>query len=125
MSQKVGNPEQSVAKYDLISISNHSGGLGSGHYTAKALNNTCGRWCDFNDSMTSETSDLPETLTSQAAYILIYRRADVVVGASAKSSGNNALQVSTRSRQTSSPSRNGGSPSARASSSSSQMEVDG
>lgn len=32
-----------------IAISNHMGGLGSGHYTATALNN--GRWCEFNDSM--------------------------------------------------------------------------
>lgn len=73
MSNKVLNPNQKFEKYDLIAISNHMGGLGSGHYTAIALNN--GRWVDFNDSMVSATkSTMPETFASREAYILYYRR---------------------------------------------------
>jgi len=68
LGDKVRDPSQKEEKYDLIRISNHSGGLwiffnflgqainskknfeglGSGHYTARALNNNT--WCEFNDS---------------------------------------------------------------------------
>lgn len=67
------NPDQKSEKYDLIAISNHMGGLGSGHYTATALNNS--RWVDFNDSMVSVTKNsMPEAFASREAYILYYRR---------------------------------------------------
>lgn len=76
MTDKIVNPTHKQHKYDLIAISNHSGGLGSGHYTAKALNNN--RWCDFNDSIAFASMDiLPESFTSREAYILYYRRRDL------------------------------------------------
>lgn len=34
----LANPDHDKVVYDLIAISNHMGGLGSGHYTAKAIN---------------------------------------------------------------------------------------
>lgn len=73
LSNKVLNPEHKFQKYDLIAISNHMGGLGSGHYTALALNN--GKWVEFNDSTVSVMKNsLPDTFASREAYILYYRR---------------------------------------------------
>ncbi len=57
-------------------MSNHSGGLGSGHYTATAMNNNY--WCDFNDSSAYRSREqMPETIASREAYILYYRRRPV------------------------------------------------
>ena len=35
--------------YDLYAVSNHSGGLSGGHYTAYGLNDPLGRWYHFDD----------------------------------------------------------------------------
>lgn len=76
MTDKIVNPTHKQHKYDLIALSNHIGGLGSGHYTTKALNNDC--WCDFNDSIAFASIDaLPESFISREAYILYYRRRDL------------------------------------------------
>ncbi|KAK0419447.1 hypothetical protein QR680_014150 [Steinernema hermaphroditum] len=58
--------------YDLIAISNHSGGLGGGHYTAIGLNGST--WYNFNDSYASDIQDLPNVKSSREAYMLMYRR---------------------------------------------------
>jgi len=77
LSSKVLDPTKKSHKYDLIGISNHSGGLGSGHYTTRALNNDT--WCEFNDSSAYKLNDhMPESITSREAYILFYRRRDIV-----------------------------------------------
>lgn len=55
--------------YDLFAVSNHYGGLGSGHYTAYAKNNNI--WYDFNDSSVRELRQSPVT---DAAYVLFYRQ---------------------------------------------------
>lgn len=99
------------------------GGLGGGHYTAKALG-VRGNWCDFNDSMASESDSQP---SARDAYILVFRRVDgsEPTAAPADVKANNSLRVSARLRQpSSSPSRNGSSPSTTRASSS-NMEVDG
>ncbi|KAL3119782.1 hypothetical protein niasHT_008662 [Heterodera trifolii] len=72
-SDKVLNPEHSQEKYDLIGISNHSGGLGSGHYSACALNGS--NWCEFNDSSAYPLQhEVPDVFNSREAYMLYYRR---------------------------------------------------
>ena len=60
--------------YDLYAISNHSGGLGGGHYYAYAKNALKNSWFCFNDSSVREISE-NEVVTS-AAYCLFYERRD-------------------------------------------------
>ena len=73
LSQFVGNPaEKAKAKYDLIAVSNHMGGLGGGHYTAHAKNVHDGKWHSFDDSSASSVDE--NSVISKAAYVLIYQR---------------------------------------------------
>jgi ubiquitin carboxyl-terminal hydrolase 4/11/15 len=58
--------------YDLVAVSNHSGGLGGGHYTADARNVDDGRWYNFNDTRASATH--PDRLSGSAVYLLFYQR---------------------------------------------------
>lgn len=62
--------------YDCYAVSNHYGGLGGGHYTAYAMS-TDGVWCHFDDSRVTTNID-PSEVVSSAAYVLYYRRRDVV-----------------------------------------------
>ena len=74
LSAYVKGPQSSQAPpiYDLFAVSEHSGGLGGGHYTAKCLNFIDEQWYDFNDS--SVTSCSPESCLTERAYVLFYRR---------------------------------------------------
>jgi len=56
--------------YDLYAISQHFGGLSSGHYTAFAKNQN--KWIDFNDEVVSKVDT--NTLVNNSAYILFYKR---------------------------------------------------
>ena len=38
------------SEYDLIGVSNHSGGLGGGHYTSFCKNTLTGEWYSCNDT---------------------------------------------------------------------------
>jgi ubiquitin carboxyl-terminal hydrolase 4/11/15 len=67
-SDSSSNSSNSV--YDCISVVNHYGSLGGGHYTAYALRD--GEWLEFDDSRVSRTT--PAEVVSKAAYILVYRR---------------------------------------------------
>jgi ubiquitin C-terminal hydrolase len=58
--------------YDLVGVSNHSGGLGGGHYTADVLNQDDGNWYRANDSRVSPTS--ASHLNGSNAYLLFYQR---------------------------------------------------
>ena len=46
----VRGPDSDSALYELYAVSNHSGGLGGGHYTAYAKNFDNHKWYMFNDS---------------------------------------------------------------------------
>ncbi|GLE01392.1 hypothetical protein PINS_up010222 [Pythium insidiosum] len=73
LSDYVVGPRPSTGlMYDLFAVSEHSGGLGGGHYTAVAKNPECGRWFSFNDSFTKAAS-AEEAITSRA-YVLFYVR---------------------------------------------------
>ncbi|XP_052268914.1 ubiquitin carboxyl-terminal hydrolase 32-like isoform X1 [Dreissena polymorpha] len=62
------------AKYDLFSMSCHTGILGGGHYVAFARNPN-GKWYCYNDSSCKEVKE--SQLDSNAAYILFYQRKDI------------------------------------------------
>ncbi|DAZ94965.1 TPA: hypothetical protein N0F65_000060, partial [Lagenidium giganteum] len=67
MSDYVVGPQRSAPLiYDLFAVSEHSGGLGGGHYTAVAKNPENGQWFSFNDNMTNETK--PERAVTPRAY---------------------------------------------------------
>lgn len=73
LSQFVLNPaEKSSAKYDLIGVSNHMGGLGGGHYTANAKNSSDEKWHNFDDSYVSNISE--NDVITKAAYVLVYQQ---------------------------------------------------
>merc|ERR1719186_318716 len=57
MTQYVINSTHGQAVYDLISVSNHYGGMGGGHYTAYGKNKTDGNWYYFDDSSVTQTND--------------------------------------------------------------------
>lgn len=63
--------------YDLYAVSEHSGGLGGGHYTAVGRNFRNGKWYSFNDSYVNEISDesgLESHIITSRAYVLFYKR---------------------------------------------------
>lgn len=60
--------------YDLYAVSNHSGGLGGGHYYAYGKNAIKDSWYCFNDSSVREMNE-SEVITS-GAYCLFYERRD-------------------------------------------------
>ena len=57
--------------YELVAVSEHSGSMGGGHYTAIGRAVSDGAWYCFNDSSVSRTS-CPEGPTT-SAYVLFYR----------------------------------------------------
>lgn len=60
--------------YNLYAVSNHSGTIFSGHYTAYCKHPYTGEWHDFNDS--NRVLSLPmSSLASSEAYVLFYELA--------------------------------------------------
>lgn len=72
MTQYVINSAHGQAVYDLISVSNHYGGMGGGHYTAYGKNKNDGNWYYFDDSSVTQTNE--EAVVTKAAYVLFYQR---------------------------------------------------
>jgi len=62
--------------YDLYAVSNHSGGLSGGHYTANAKNCATGLWYNFNDATAVKISD--DSVVNQNAYLLFYERTEIL-----------------------------------------------
>ncbi|KAM6547259.1 hypothetical protein CsatB_018935 [Cannabis sativa] len=58
--------------YELYALTNHYGGMGSGHYTAHIKLLDENRWYNFDDSHISPINE--EEVKSGAAYVLFYRR---------------------------------------------------
>ncbi|PON49641.1 Ubiquitinyl hydrolase [Parasponia andersonii] len=58
--------------YELYALTNHYGGMGSGHYTAHIKLVDENRWYNFDDSHISPINE--EEVKSGAAYVLFYRR---------------------------------------------------
>jgi len=74
------------SNYDLYAVSNHIGGLGSGHYTAHALNRFDENWYEFNDSSVRQVDPETHLRRNSSAYLLFYNRSDddMVLAASQK-----------------------------------------
>lgn len=72
----VKGPQPGPHIYELYAVSEHSGGLGGGHYTAVGRNFRNGKWYDFNDSSVHPTD--AKSGVSNRAYVLFYRRKDRV-----------------------------------------------
>jgi len=71
ISQHIQNEYQQGAKYNLFGVSNHSGSLGGGHYTAYCKNRLNGNWYHCNDSSVTQLKSL-DSIHSSAAYLLFY-----------------------------------------------------
>ncbi|KAJ6921455.1 hypothetical protein NC652_015381 [Populus alba x Populus x berolinensis] len=76
--------------YELYALTNHYGGMGSGHYTAhiKLLDES--RWYNFDDTHISPINE--EDVKSAAAYVLFYRRvktSDAISNGGKSGSGHN------------------------------------
>jgi hypothetical protein len=58
LSDYVLGPTSAAAPpvYELYGVSEHFGGMGGGHYTAKCQNPINGCWYSFNDSSVTETT---------------------------------------------------------------------
>jgi len=82
--------------YDCYAVSNHYGGLGGGHYTAYGLNDD-GTWGHYDDSRVSSNVD-PKDVVSSAAYVLYYRRRDIVCDSTPDFSTPDAVQNYTEQR---------------------------
>ena len=67
-----GDMDELATPYDLFAVSNHSGGLGGGHYTAHARNVIDNQWYYFNDSVVSPVNE--GSVRSKNAYMLFYRK---------------------------------------------------
>lgn len=72
--------------YDLFAVSNHSGSLGAGHYTACAVSAESGVWRSYNDRFVSVVGGSAEAQTPEVlraalhtknAYVLMYQRRGV------------------------------------------------
>ena len=63
------------AKYELFAVSEHSGTLGGGHYTASGRNFLNNKWYRFNDSQVRQLSNGPDEIDRSSAYVLFYKDA--------------------------------------------------
>lgn len=70
--------DQCPPVYDLYAVSNHSGSLHGGHYTAHVLNPFDKKWYNCDDSHLDQVRHPQEEVVSSHAYVLFYRRRDVV-----------------------------------------------
>ncbi|CAH8454935.1 unnamed protein product [Heterobilharzia americana] len=61
---------QRSAQYKLYAVSNHSGNVYTGHYTASCLNPYTGNWYSYNDSHVHAISE--NSVVSAEGYVLFY-----------------------------------------------------
>ncbi|XP_031475716.1 ubiquitin carboxyl-terminal hydrolase 5 [Nymphaea colorata] len=76
--------------YELYALSNHYGGMGSGHYTAHIKILEENRWYNFDDSHISTITE--EEVKSAAAYVFFYRRVKGEAGSTSNGSISPAEQ---------------------------------
>ncbi|KAH0788602.1 Clan CA, family C19, ubiquitin hydrolase-like cysteine peptidase [Histomonas meleagridis] len=74
------NVTNNSLKYKLYAISEHIGGMGSGHYATHAINvldhHVHGKWYNFNDSSVKESTEEKAKHQCNEAYVLFYERID-------------------------------------------------
>jgi malate synthase len=69
MSPYIKGYEKDKYKYNLYAVSNHSGGMGGGHYWSY-IKNIDNNWYKFNDNVVSTITK--ENVVSETAYCLFY-----------------------------------------------------
>ena len=74
MGKYMCGPDKNFLKYDLFAVSQHYGGMGSGHYEA-VCKNMDGKWYKYDDSDVSLVRNENE-IRNRAAYVLFFRRKD-------------------------------------------------
>jgi hypothetical protein len=73
LSRFVDGPKENTSFiYNLFAVSNHSGGLGGGHYVAHAL--VGDDWYEFDDGYVTKSSS--SNIVDKSAYLLFYERVD-------------------------------------------------
>jgi len=60
-------------KYSLYGVANHSGSLGSGHYTSYVWKGASKKWCYFDDTRVVKNVSKSHVINSNA-YVLFYKR---------------------------------------------------
>eukprot|EP00928_Gymnodinium_smaydae_P009295 TRINITY_DN13455_c0_g1_i1.p1 TRINITY_DN13455_c0_g1~~TRINITY_DN13455_c0_g1_i1.p1 ORF type:complete len:981 (-),score=219.43 TRINITY_DN13455_c0_g1_i1:51-2882(-) len=70
------NEDGSPRVYDLIAVSIHMGGLGSGHYVAYARSSEDGDWYYFDDSQVTKVDASRVAGETVGSYVLFYLRRD-------------------------------------------------
>jgi ubiquitin carboxyl-terminal hydrolase 2/21 len=60
--------------YELYAVSNHSGTVYFGHYTAWCKHYSTNKWYSYNDSNVSPVTVQSPTFSSSTAYVLFYRQ---------------------------------------------------
>ncbi|KAA0171406.1 hypothetical protein FNF27_06316 [Cafeteria roenbergensis] len=73
LSSFIMGPQPGPHIFDLYAVSEHSGGLGGGHYTATGRNWLNGRWYDFNDSFVRPARSAQDAVNA-SSYVLFFRR---------------------------------------------------
>ena len=76
LSEAVKSKGSVTPIYDLYAVSNHIGGLRSGHYTAFSLTRFDEQWVEFNDSNPRPITKQTVIQKSAAAYVLFYNRSE-------------------------------------------------
>ncbi|XP_047313700.1 ubiquitin carboxyl-terminal hydrolase 5 [Impatiens glandulifera] len=76
--------------YELYALTNHYGGMGSGHYTAHIKLMDEKRWYNFDDSHISPINE--EDVKSMAAYVLFYKRVRTEETIGVGANGSNGRQ---------------------------------
>jgi len=72
LSRFLKEMNESESQYQLFAVSNHMGGIESGHYIAYAKNVESDKWFKFDDSFCSEIAE--DAIVTNNAYILFYHR---------------------------------------------------
>jgi ubiquitin carboxyl-terminal hydrolase 4/11/15 len=72
MSNNIVGPQKD-ANYDLVAVSQHTGGLQGGHFSSMAKNPN--GWHEFDDESVRKI-DKNDTINTNA-YILIYKRVEI------------------------------------------------
>jgi ubiquitin carboxyl-terminal hydrolase 8 len=81
LSRHVQSQGSEYPLFDLYALSNHVGGLGSGHYTAYALNRFSEQWYEFNDTHCHAMEERAFRRNQSSAYVLFYNRCQTRRGA--------------------------------------------
>lgn len=100
LSFPLNSASRDVTRYKLYGVVNHTGGIGSGHYTAHVKHPTGGtddEWWLADDAVGVPISR-KQLAPSSSAYLLFYARSDLVTPTAANTSSEGASSVDAHGR---------------------------